>query len=77
MKFDFSHLPYFDNHTHLLNVTNREIDLKEYMGPINHGYVDTIPENAHFSPNSYAGNNSPQWLSDDMFENVTLNMGLS
>ena len=77
MMFDFSNLPFFDNHTHLLNISNREINLKEYMGPLNHGYVNTIPQNANFISNSYAGNNSPQWISDDMFNNVVLNMGVA
>lgn len=75
--FDFSNLPFFDNHTHLLNVTNREINLKEYMAPLNHGYVDTIAENGYFSPPANAGNNTPQWMSDDMLKNVTLNMGVA
>ena len=75
--FDFSDYPFFDNHTHLLNVSNREINLKQYMGPINHGYVDTIPENAFFSANTYAGNNSPQWISDAMFQYDTLDIALA
>jgi len=77
MMFDFSQLPFFDNHTHLLNVTNREINLKEYMGPLNHGYVDTIPQNGVFVPGQHAGNNDPQWISDDMFYNVTCKMGVA
>jgi predicted TIM-barrel fold metal-dependent hydrolase len=77
MMFDFSQLPFFDNHTHLLNVTNREINLKEYMGPLNHGYVDTIPSNGAFSPNGHAGNNSPQWISDEMVKQATCNMAIA
>ncbi len=75
--FDFSKLPFFDNHTHLLNVTNREIDLKEYMGPLNHGYVDTIPSNGVFIPGGNAGNNTPQWISDEMFRQATCNMAVA
>lgn len=77
MMFDFSNLPFFDNHTHLLNPTNREINLKEYMTPLNHGYVDQIAQNSFFSPNCNAGNNTPQWISDEMFLNVTCNMAVA
>ena len=77
MMFDFSQMPFFDNHTHLLNVTNREINLKEYMSPLNHGYVDTIAEHSFFAPGANAGNNTPQWISDDMFRNVTCNMAIA
>ena len=77
MMFDFSQMPFFDNHTHLLNVSNREINLKEYMSPLNHGYVDTIAEHSFFSPGANAGNNTPQWISDDMFKNVTCNMAIA
>jgi predicted TIM-barrel fold metal-dependent hydrolase len=77
MMFDFSQMPFFDNHTHLLNVSNREINLKEYMSPLNHGYVDTIPQNTSFAPGGNAGNNTPQWISDEMFKNVTCNMAIA
>jgi hypothetical protein len=37
----------------------------------------TIPQNANFSPMLMLGINSPQWISDTMFKNVVLNMGIA
>lgn len=76
MMFDFSALPFFDNHTHLLDVSKREINLKDYIGPFNHGYVDNLPANVPFS-DSCAGNNRPRDISDDMLENTVKNMGVT
>ena len=76
MMFDFSDLPFFDNHTHLLNVTNREIDMKDYIGPFNHGYVDNLPDDVPFNIDNCAGNNKPQCISDDMLENTVKNLGI-
>jgi len=76
MMFDFSALPFFDDHTHLLDVSNREITLKEYVGPFNHGYVDSLGETP-FNPNGCSGNNVPLLLSDNMFEHVVKNLGVS
>ncbi|MCC8060426.1 MAG: amidohydrolase family protein [Clostridiales bacterium] len=77
MMFDFSEIPFFDNHSHLLNTSNRSIDLKEFLGPLNHGYVDRISQFSHFRPNDNAGDNKPQWLSDDMLQNITCNTGIA
>lgn len=76
MKFDFSSYPFFDDHTHLLNVTNREINLKEFIGPFNHGYVDTYPDTVPFHVN-VAGNNRPQDISEGMLEKVVKHLGVS
>ncbi len=75
MLFDFSGMPFFDDHTHLLNVTNREINLRDYIGPFNHGYVDNPPENQPFDTN-VAGNNRPQDISDEMLEFTVKNLGV-
>lgn len=39
-RFDFSTIPFFDNHTHLLDTTNRTVPLKELLGNLAHGYGD-------------------------------------
>lgn len=73
MMFDFTELPFFDNHTHIINVNDCEINMKEYMGPLNHGYVDQIEKYVYFSPDNFAGDNTPQYLSDEMLRTVTCN----
>jgi hypothetical protein len=77
MMFDFSDLPFFDDHTHLLNVSNREITLKDYIGPFNHGYVDALPSSVPFNQDNCAGNNKPRDISDSMLEYVVKNLGVA
>jgi predicted TIM-barrel fold metal-dependent hydrolase len=43
--FDFSKVPYFDNHTHTINVTNHTKTSLEFTIPFLHGYRDILPEN--------------------------------
>lgn len=76
MMFDFTDKPFFDNHTHLLNPDNRIINLKEYIGPFNHGYVDSLPDDVPFTEMT-AGNNRPNDISDYMLEYTVKNMGVT
>ena len=41
--FDFREIPFFDNHTHVTNVSNREIKPLELISPFLHGLRDVFP----------------------------------
>lgn len=64
--FSFSHLPFFDNHTHNIRVTNHTLEPLDLVLPFIHGYGDIPDEQGHRKE----GSNGKQYCSAQYAEHV-------
>jgi hypothetical protein len=71
--FNFSELSFFDNHTHLLNNSNREIDIRELIRPLAHGYGDLLPAGIHFGDPVHVNVNT---ASDEYMRVIVANLSV-
>ncbi len=74
MMLDFKDIPFFDDHTHLIDVSNHEIDMREFLTPFAHGYGDRLNETKEFGD---CVNNDHNSCSDEYLEIVAKNLGVT
>ncbi len=72
--FNFKDIPFFDNHTHLIDTSNREITLRQFITPFAHGYGDILPEGAHFGD---PVNSKPDSCTEDYLNTIVANLGVT
>ncbi len=72
--FNFKDIPFFDNHTHLIDTSNREISLREFITPFAHGYGDILAPGKHFGT---PVNSDPASCTDDYLRTVAANLGVT
>ncbi len=70
---DFSGLPFFDNHTHLIDVSNRTITMQEFISPFAHGYGDLLLPGTHFGD---PVNAKPDSASEFYRQTIVANLGV-
>lgn len=72
--FNFKDIPFFDNHTHLIDTSNREITLRQLITPFAHGYGDILEEGSHFGD---PVNAKPNSCTEDYLNNIVSNLGVT
>lgn len=72
--FNFKDIPFFDNHTHLIDTSNRAITLREFITPFAHGYGDLLEENCHFGT---PVNSKPSSCSEEYLNTIVGNLGVT